>query len=46
MRFAGLAIGGADERHANTQLTQVHQYSAMENFIVWMSEDDEQRRAA
>ena len=30
MRLAGLAVGRADERDANTLLTEVHQHPAME----------------
>jgi hypothetical protein len=46
MRLAGLAVGRADERHANPLLTEVHQHAAMEDLVVWVREDDEQRRAA
>jgi hypothetical protein len=46
MRLAGLAVGCADERDANALSTQVHQHPAMEELVVWMREDDEQRRAA
>jgi hypothetical protein len=45
MRLACLAVGGTDERDADALLTQVHQYAAMEDLVVWMREDDEQRRA-
>jgi hypothetical protein len=46
MGLAGLTVSGADERDANTLLTQVHQHPAMKELVVWMREDDEQRRAA
>jgi hypothetical protein len=46
MRLSGFAVGRANGRDANALLTEVHQHPAMEDLVVWVREDDQQRRTA
>ena len=42
MRFAGLAVGRAHERHAHAAFAQVSEDSTVKDFVVGMGEDDQQ----